>query len=312
VDVCPISLEDEFLPQDSETAALLAQIQARYSDLLEEVAGYTPVDLVATKADGTWAVRSGETNLGDLVADAYRTLLGADVGMVNGGGVRADISAGPVTYGDLLSVNPFANELCLVEVSGQELLDLLEYGVETYPESSGSFPQVSGITFTVDPSVPSSVIVSEHDELLGVAGARRVSNVKIGGEPVDPKKTYTLASHNYMIKSGGSGGTQLMDNKLLLDCVMLDSEALMDYVAFTLGGTIGAEYHDPAGQGRITVLAESVARTYAVRSGDCLWNIAARQLGSGFRWQEIYELNRPILKNPNLIFPGQELILPAA
>lgn len=320
IEVCPISLEGGVLPRDPEVAGRLAQIQARFEDLLAQNAGRTSVDLIATNADGSWAVRSQETNLGDLVADAYRVLLGADAGLVNGGGVRADIPAGEITYGDLLNVQPFANELCLVEISGQELLDLLEYGVQSYPESNGSFFQVSGLTFTFDPSIPSSVVVSERDEFLGVDGPYRVSDVMVGGRPLELNKTYTLASHNYLIKSGGSGGTMLLDNKLLLDCVMLDSEALMDYVSHSLDGQVGEEYSQPNGQGRITVLSQSsqsqtpapVGPTYQVQAGDCLWRIAARQLGSGSRWMDIYKLNQNVLTDPDRIYPGQQLTLPAA
>jgi len=318
----PIPLGGDALPQDPVTAAQLADIQSRFDGLLSRSAGRSDFDLLAVREDGFWLVRTGETNLGDLVADAYRVQLGADVGLTNGGGVRANLPAGEITYGDLLSVLPYANEMCLVEVSGQELLDLLEHGVRTYPGVNGSFLQVSGLTFSFDPSIPSSVILSDHEDFLGINGPYRVFDVKVGGQPLELDRTYTLASHNYMIKSGGSGGTQLLDNNLLLDCVMLDCTALMDYVSQTLGGKIGPEYADPAGQGRITVGEKSEASapqppvsapdTYTVQPGDCLWNIAARELRSGWRWTEIYDLNRGLLADPNRIFPGQELLLPAA
>jgi len=322
VEVDPIPMTAGDLPQDAETAALLADIQARFEQLLSRPAGQSDFDLVAVCEDGFRIVRASETNLGDLVADAYRVQLGADVGVANGGGIRANIPAGEITYGDLLNVHPFANEMCLVELSGQELLDLLEHSVRTYPDVNGSFLQVSGLTFSFDPSIPSSVILSDHEDFLGINGPYRVFDVKVGGQPLELDRTYTLASHNYMIKSGGSGGTQLLDNNLLLDCVMLDCTALMDYVSQTLGGQIGPEYADPAGQGRITVGEKpeasapqppvSAPDTYTVQPGDCLWNIAARELSSGWRWTEIYDLNRGLLADPNRILPGQELLLPAA
>lgn len=309
----PIDLSDSSLPRDGAVEEQLANIQAMYRDLLAQKAGITETDLIAAHADGSWAVRSAETNLGNLVADAYRIQMGADVGLVNGGGVRANIPAGEITYGDLLNVQPFANELCLVEVSGQELLDLLEHSVRSWPEPNGSFLQVSGVVFSFDPSVPSSAVINERDEFLGVEGPYRVYDVKVGGQSLDLDRTYTLASHNYMIKSGGSGGTQLQDNNLLLDCVMLDSQALMDYVAHTLGGVVGEDYALPAG--RITPAEapeEAVPAFCLVRPGDCLWSLAKTHLGSGLRWQEIYRLNRHILSDPNRIYPGQELLLPAA
>ena len=98
------------------------RIYGGFEEELNRVVGSTSVSLRATAENGfDWAVRVSETNLGDLVADAYRFALGADIGLANGGGIRADIAAGDITYRDLLNVQPYGNELCLVEATGQEL-----------------------------------------------------------------------------------------------------------------------------------------------------------------------------------------------
>ena len=152
-------------------------------------------------------------------------------------------------------------------------------------------------------------------------GPYRVSDVKVGGQPLVLDQVYTVASHNYMIKSGGDGFSMFQDDRLLKDCTMLDNQALIGYVAEALDGLVGAAYQDPAGQDRITILSdvsepEPVTgtqpqdRTYTVQKGDCLWSIAARQLGDGRRWQEIYDRNRDILSNPHRIYVGQQLRLP--
>ena len=99
-------------------------------------------------------MRNAETNLGDLCADAYRILLGADIAFVNGGGVRDNIKVGDITYGDIIKVHPFGNEACLVEVTGQQIKDALELGSAAYPGESGGFLQVSGLTYTINADIP--------------------------------------------------------------------------------------------------------------------------------------------------------------
>ena len=328
-----ISLEGEDVPADPDTQAYLAQINSQFEQELNQVVGSTAVELKATAENGyDWAVRVEETNLGNLVADAYRWALGADIGLCNGGGVRADIPVGDITYQSLLSVQPYGNELCLVEATGQEVLDALEMGARLYPESSGGFLQVSGVTFTIDASIPSSVRLSDQGAFLGVDGPYRVTDVKVNGQSLELDQVYTVSSHNYLIKSGGDGFTMFQDNTLLKDCVILDNQALINFFVEGLGGQVGEDYQNPAGQGRITIVNTSVqpqepeeqpqepeepaeqpqSRTYTVQKGDSLWRIAAKELGSGRRWQEIYELNRGVISNPSLIFVGQELKLPQA
>ena len=252
-------LHTETIFQDDETAAFIDGIEAQYADTLATVVATSDVDLTIydpteTDADGNpiRLIRSQETNLGDLCADAYRAISGADIAFVNGGGIRDSIPAGDITYEQIIAVHPFGNALCVVEATGQEILDALEMSVRHVPDETGGFLQVSGLTFEVNMGVESSVVVDDADMFVEVAGDRRVQNVLVGGEPIDPEATYTLASHNYMLKSGGDGYTMFADNVLLQDEVMLDNQVLINYITESLGGVVGEEYSDPYGQGRIT------------------------------------------------------------
>lgn len=224
---------------------------------LGEVVATSEVDLViADPATGVRIVRTAETNLGDLCADAYKAVSGADVAFVNGGGVRVAIEAGEITLGDILNVHPFGNAVCVVETTGRQILDALEWGARVVPEESGGFLQVAGLTYEINTAAESTVTQDENGMFTGVAGERRVQNVKVGGEMIDPAKTYTLAGHNYMLKNGGDGFTMFMGDKLLQDEVMIDNQALINYITDTLGGSIGEDYADPYGQGRIVAVGE--------------------------------------------------------
>ncbi len=235
---------------DPHTVQVLKRIRAKYQDSLMTVLGKTDFDLIATDKDLKWKVRNQETNLGDLVADAYRVTLGADAAFVNGGGVRADISAGSITYNDALNVQPYRNTVCMAEVTGQQILDCLELGASAYPEQKGGFLQVSGMSYCIDTSVPSSVKTDEKGVFLGVEGAYRVTDVLIGGEPLEPDRKYTLAASDYYLKNGGDGIT-FTSESILKDAVYTDVDSFAEYLRM-MGGTVSEEYRDPAGQGRIT------------------------------------------------------------
>ena len=253
--VLTTALHSESLFQDEEAEAFIATVKAQYEETLNQVVATTAVDLTTKDpATGERAVRTAETNLGDLCADAYRVVLGADVAFVNGGGVRADIPAGDITYGQILSVHPFGNMACLMEVTGQQILDALEMSSRTLPDECGGFLQVSGLSYEINAGVESSVVVDDAGSFVEVAGERRVQNVLVAGEPIDPEATYTLASHNYMLKSGGDGLNMFQGDTLLQDEVLIDNQVLINYIVDTLGGVVGEEYADPYGQGRITII----------------------------------------------------------
>ena len=315
--------------EDADAKAYIAGITEKFDALQKKVVAKTTVTLTTKGADGKRAVRSAETNLGDLCADAYRLLLGADVAFVNGGGVRADINAGDITYGDIINVHPFGNSACLVEVTGQQLKDALELGSAAYPGESGGFLQVSGLTYTINADIPSSVVKNDKSEFVKVDGAYRVSDIMVGGQPLDVNKTYTLASHNYMLKDAGDGYTMFgtKNVKVLQDEVMIDNQVLINYIVEKLGGVVGAEYAAP--QGRITIKTAPVVEpqpepkpepkpeptpapsgdTYTVVAGDCLWNIAYKLYGTGTLYTKLAEANK--IADPYIIYIGQILTVPA-
>ena len=199
-------------------------------------------------------VRNAETNLGDLCADAYRDQSGADIAFVNGGGVRTSLKAGDITLGDILKVHPFGNAMCVVEATGQQILDALEFGARNVPGESGGFLQVSGLTYEIHTYIESTATTDSNGMFTGVTGEYRVKNVMVDGKPLELDKVYTLASHNYMLKNGGDGFNMFMDCKLLVDESMLDNQVLINYISGTLEGVIGQEYADPYGQGRIVAV----------------------------------------------------------
>ena len=241
---------------DADTAAFIAGLQADLAKITERVIGRSDVRLVALEDDDyTWAVRAHETNLGDFVADAYLALawhggVMADIGFVNGGGIRANIEPGDVTYGDLINVQPYNNQLCYVDTLGQNILDALEAGVANLPNPSGGLQHVSGLAYTVRTDIPSSVQMP-GGKFGGVTGEYRVRDVLVNGEPLDVNRRYKLVSHTFLLVDGGDGLTMFMnDEAVLLD---LDNKALIEYIQYDLKGTIGGEYADPDGQGRIVI-----------------------------------------------------------
>ena len=147
----------------------------------------------------------------------------------------------------------------MVEVSGQQILDALEWGSRTVPNELGGFLQVSGLTYEIHTYIESSAQADENGMFAGVSGEYRVKNVMVGGEPLDLTKTYTLASHNYMLKSAGDGYSMFQGSKLLIDETLIDNQVLITYITTELGGVVGEEYSDPYGQGRIIGVPQAPA-----------------------------------------------------
>ena len=253
----------ELLGLENEMTSEIQKATGELNEKLVTVAAESAVDLViydpeARDENGKpiRIVRRAETNLGDLCADAYRDQSGSDIAIVNGGGIRAEIHRGGVTMSDILAVHPFGNLLTVAEVTGQQLLDALEWGTHSLPAEDGGFPQVSGVTFEIRTDIESSCTQDVEGMFTGVAGEYRVRNVRVNGEPLDPEKTYTLASNEYVLLNHGDGYTMFDGCPVLQDSVKLDNQVLLDYITDTLGGVIGEEYADPYGQGRI-VAAEA-------------------------------------------------------
>lgn len=233
---------------DATVNAYLDQINAEYSTLGNRKVAISDVDLITHDADNNRLVRKAETNLGDLCSDAIRNVVGADIGYINGGGLRASISAGDVTFNDLLAVFPFNNTILLVEVGGQTIKDMLEMAMMKWPSEDGCFPHLSGITFSFNTSIETSVETNELEEFVGVTGEYRVHDIKIFNsetqsyEPIDLTRKYTLASINYFLLEYGSGMTMFKDAEILQNEGVLDVEALEYYIVEILGGRIGDEY----------------------------------------------------------------------
>ena len=199
-------------------------------------------------------VRRSETNLGDLCADAFRIELGTDIGMVNGGGVRESIKKGDLTIGEIINVFPFSDSGCIIEATGQQILDFLEWGARSLPDENGAFVHVSGMTYEIDTSIPSGCKSSDDGMCEGCEGERRVRNVMVADEPLDPSMKYTVAGNNSMLRKNGDGQTAFNEAVLLEDTGKSDNQVLYDYIVERLNGHVGKEYADPYGQGRITVL----------------------------------------------------------
>lgn len=200
------SIDWKVIPVNDTTkeAAEFAAIYRKYSSLMAELAkpvGRTSVALDARSLES----RTRETNIGNFIADAFRKATAADVGLLNGGSIRADgvIGPGRLTMRDLLSILPFKNKLIKIEVSGATLRATLEHGVSRSAEDSqpGGYPQVSGVQFSFDASRR--------------PGARLV-DVKVNGMPLDDGKKYTLTTTTFLALDGGDGYTMLKGSPVII------------------------------------------------------------------------------------------------
>lgn len=248
------SLVADYTNKDTAVMATIDEMKAEHAEIMDVVTVTLATPLVIEDPEtGARIVRNAETNLGDLTADALRHAGGTDIAFINGGGVRVTLPVGDVTYGQILSVMPFGNILCTVAVDGQTILDALEFGARAVPEESGGFIQVSGLTYEIHTTIPSSVVMDGDGLFVAVEGEYRVKNVLVGGEPLDLEAQYTLTSHNYMLKNLGDGYTMFGDCELLRDEFMIDADALAEYLK-TVYPEDPDKYADPYGEGRITLV----------------------------------------------------------
>ena len=244
----------DYTVKDDAIKEIIDREKGKADNILDQVIGRTDYKLSAKDGEsGAWLVRNNETNLGDFVADAYRYSSDSEVAFINAGGIRTDIDTGEITYKELLDVNPFSNVIASRYVKGSELADALEFSVYAFPDLFGGFLQVSGITFDVDPSVKTPVTVNDSQEFVSIDGPRRVSNIKINGEPIDPDRYYKCASNDYILQNGGNGYNMFTGEMTDVGKVMTDLDSLKEYLEH-LGGVIPAEYSDEDGQGRINFL----------------------------------------------------------
>ena len=178
---------------DAKTQRIISREIAKYEPLLKQPVGEALLQLCSNDPQtGERLVRNSECSLANFVTDAFKAVLNCDVVMVNGGSIRNEIKTGVVTYNDLLEAFPFGNMCAVIEASGQQILDALEMGASHYPEEFGGFYQVAGMEYTINKSVPSTVILDEKGNFSRVGGLYRVSDVRIGGQPLDINKKYTV------------------------------------------------------------------------------------------------------------------------
>ena len=239
---------------DPKVTRLVAKENKKFEPILKQPVGEALTDLTGDDPrTGERRVRNGETNLGDFVADAYRFVLDTDISMVNGGSIRNTIKKGVFTYNDLLEAFPFGNMCTVIEATGQQIVDALEVGASAYPGEHGAFMQVSGMSYAVDSSIPSGLVVDAKGNFVEVKGERRVKDVMINGKPIDLNGKYTIGGSTYVLKDGGNGLVMFKQSKLLKDGIMTDVDAIMEYVQNHLNAKIKEGYENPYGAGRITI-----------------------------------------------------------
>lgn len=319
---------------DETVKALVAEDVAEVAEAYSKVFAKTEVHLEGTKQ----IVRSQETNLGDFTADAYLYTaqkyadehelgVNIDCAISNGGGIRVSVEPGDISMDTLVTIFPFGNNVCLVTITGEQLLEVLEASTFCTPETIGGFPQVAGIEYKLDVSVPYEN-GEQYPDSTYYAPAKpgsRVTIKSVNGKAFDPKAEYTVAVNNFQAE-GGDTYYQFTKNSYFCDTEILDCDALIEYVN-SLGGVIGEQYKEPQGRIEIVGTAPEVkpeeekptveptpevlpdGSIYTVIDGDTLWKIAKSQLGDGKLWTGIYEDNKAEIKNPDLIYAGQELVV---
>lgn len=241
---------ETYTKTDADVDAYIAEINESYAELGNRKIGESKVELITHNEEGARLVRTAETNLGNLCSDALFFVTNADVSYVNGGGLRAPIKSGDMTFNDIYSVFPFNNRIVTAEITGQVLLDMLEMSMISYPQEDGAFPHMSGITFSVNKSIPSSIKVDENGFFTKVDGDYRVYDVKVldkesgNYKALELDKKYILAAADYYILNFGSGMSMFKDAKVVESEGMLDVEVLERYITDNLNGVIGEEYKD--------------------------------------------------------------------
>ncbi len=320
------NIEDHYLiptdnlRKDEYIMSVAQDIKARINAEYNVKFAYSEIEL-----EGSGLInRTQESNSGNLITDAFlwyaqnhKELLPVPmedvVGLVNGGGIRGAIPRGDITKKDINVVQPFANTMNFITVTGKQLLEILEASTFCTPDKVGAFPQTAGIKYTLDTTKEYDAGELYPDSTYHCpASIQRIHIDSIHGIPFDPEKIYVLASTNF-IAEGGDTYT------ILAQCDHIDTgdytdEVIMNYITEELHGVITKEKYGHI-RGDMTTITEdtpvSVADTYIVKPGDCLWNIAVQVYNNGYLWKQIYQANTDKIVNPSLIYPGQELRLPA-
>ena len=282
-------LIDTYEGLDATVAATASNWISAVDDMLgEEIAVGDTKFYINDPATGKRRIRSGETNLGDFVADGIYTYfneieeLHCDVAIMNGGGIRTDVDAGPWSFKTCKTVSPFGNVACLMSVTGQQIQDALEFGARfagAEGKENGGFLQVAGARYTIHPMIPNTVQTNDKNVWTGSAATPRVSNVEIYDkttgtyQPLDPNATYALAGMNYTLRNLGDGFAMFDGATLIKDYVSEDYLVMSSYAAMFGGVDANGlphlasanspladypgyllNYEDPYGAGRIQMI----------------------------------------------------------
>ena len=227
--------------KDIKTKDAIDTLTKEYSGDLNEAFATTSSRLAATNSSGVRIVESSETNLGDLAADAYRTVTGADIAFVEASEIKADIAVGGMSYNDVMRALPGNKNISVAKVSGFDLLDALEMSARLYPNKNSGFLQVSGLTFDIQETVIPSVTVDGLGSFVSVDDDYRVTNVMINGKELDLMGTYTVAGTNDLL-NGKTGYTMLTNGPLTKVNVAVDNQVLITYILNNLKGSVGGAY----------------------------------------------------------------------
>ena len=227
--------------KDIKTKDAVDQLTKEYSTDLKEAFATTSSRLAATDTSGVRIVENSETNLGDLAADAYRAVTGADIAFVEASELKADIAVGGMSYNDVIRALPGNKNISVVKVSGFDLMDALEMSARLYPNRNSGFLQVSGVTFDIQETVIPSVTVDGLGNFVSVDDDYRVTNVMVGGKELDLMGTYTVAGTNDLL-NGKTGYTMFTNGPLTKANVTVDNQALITYIINNLKGSVGGAY----------------------------------------------------------------------
>ena len=270
----------ENIKKDPAITAIVEEVNKENEKITSVVVGETPVILDGERND----VRAGETNLGDMITEAVLAKTGAEGVITNGGGIRASIQKGTITRGDIISVLPFGNYVIVKEISGQDLKDAIENGIQSYPDTRGAFPHVAGFTFKFDP--------------MNEVGNKVYDITFNDGEKLDLARTYKVATNDFMAV-GGDKYTSLKGKKTVNEYEGLE-EILGEYIK-----TNGITHTIVDGR---AFAGEKVKKrlTYTIQPEDTLRKISKKV---GIDIDILLKENKNII-NPNIIFIGEKLVLP--
>ena len=219
-----------------------------YKDIFKIVVGHTAFPLniynlnTTNKQSDDQLSYKEENILCNLITDAFKYYGEVDITIMNAGAVSGNILEGDITYQEIINALPFSTDIIVKKVTGQDILDALEFGVKTLPDSTPRFPQVSGLTFKVDRSIPSSVIVDNDEVFVKVGGRRRVYDVFVDGQKLDLNKKYTISSNSFIL-GGGDGYSMFAPYPEEKTSIGIDNEILLKYIQEYLAGEVPAEYN---------------------------------------------------------------------